>query len=381
MLYYAQACASHKTAVYLITCSDSPIDQNAFKEIYPNIFVLEGNSITTSFLGTFKFIKNLFKFSKQITESSSFLFYPSPLVYLEVIALYYLKFRKKRNVFYELNEIRKYTSTFQDKLSFKHPMYSIKKIIYQAVFSTLEIALPYYDGLVCISTAIKDYGQKFNPSTIRIPILTNPDLKKEFSNNIYSNKETFNIGFSGSIHPVKENLLNFFNVLGQLKSNNCTFQLNLCGLIEKDHQTLLLEKTASKLNINDCIHYFGMLNQKELSTFLSQQQLLIIPRGFTLQNNYGFSTKLSDYLDHSKPVLVTDVSDNKLFIEDNVNGFLVPPDDNSKMFEKLKFIISNYNELEEEIKVNANTTSRQSFYYKNYSEVLRNFFFKSDIKP
>lgn len=376
MLYYAQALGNENTSVYLLTCSSSSIDENSLKEVYPNVFILENNTKTQSFFGTYKFVKNLFKYSKAAAEEKSFIFYPSPLIYLELIALFYLKFRKKCHLYSELNEVRKYSSTFHRKASFKRPKYAIKKIIYKSVFSTLELFLRSYDGLICISTSIETYGKKFNPSTIRIPILTNPDLKQELSSEPYSQKESFNIGFSGSIHPDKENLLNFFKVLGDLKKNNYNFTLNLCGNINKEHHNLLLEQVAEELNIRDNINYYGNLNAKELSTFLNQQHLLVIPRGYTLQNNYGFSTKLSDYLDHGKPVLVTDVSDNKLFIKDGINGFIVPTDDNSKMYDKLTFIIDNYDDMYASIQKNANGTSRHSFYYKNFHEVLTQFLFK-----
>ena len=376
MMFYAQAIANEDTAVYLTTCSASPINTSSFEEILPNIFILKDNTITQSFLGTFRFIKNLHGFSKETANQKAFIFYPSPLVYLEVIALFYLKFLKKCRLFYELNEVRKYTSTFHDRIRIKRLKYSVKKIIYKSVFSTLERFLRFYDGLICISTAIEAYGQKFNPKTIRIPILTSPGMEKEFSDSVYSKNNTFNIGFSGSIHPDKENLLNFFKVLGKLHKDKYDFSLNLCGNIKQEHKTLLFNNLAGDLGIKDRIQYYGNLNAKELSTFLNQQQLLVIPRGYTLQNNYGFSTKLSDYLDHGKPILVTDVSDNKLFIEDGVNGFIVPTDDNDKMYDKLKYIMSHYNSFHDSITKNANATSKKSFYYGNFSGLLTNFIFQ-----
>lgn len=378
MLYYAQAIANSNTSVYLVTCSSSAITKENFTEVFDNVFILKNNTITQSFSGTYRFVKNLYTFSKNAASERVFLFYPSPLVYLEVLALYYLKFLKKCNVYYELNEVRKHSSTFHKKLSIKRLKYSVKKLIYKSVFTSLESCLSFYDGLICISTAIQDYGKKYNSKTIRIPILTNPYLEKEYSNTIYHKKDSFNIGFSGSIQPDKENLLNFFKVLGKLKSDNIDFTLNLCGILKKQHEELLLNRVATELNIKSNIKFYGNLNAKELSTFLSQQQLLIIPRGFTLQNNYGFSTKLSDYLDHGKPILVTNVSDNKLFIKDGENGFIVPTDDNEKMYQKLKHIVTNYKDIHEIIEENANETSKISFYYKNFSNEFHNFFFNKN---
>ena len=167
MRYYARSVASENTAVYLMSCSSSAINPDSLEEIFPNVFILKDPVKTQSFGGTYKFIKNLYAFSKGVSDKSVFLFYPSPLVFLEIIAVYYLKWRKKCRIFYELNEIRKYTATFQPRLSLKRPKYSIKKIMYKTVFSSLEGLLKYYNGLICISTAIEGYGRKFNKSTIR----------------------------------------------------------------------------------------------------------------------------------------------------------------------------------------------------------------------
>ena len=382
MLYYAQALANNITSVYLVSCSSSPINDDSFKEILPNIFILKNNKLTHSFFGTYKFIRNLYNFSKRKnTNENSYLFYPSPLVYLEIISLFYLKLLKNCQVFYELNEVRKYTSAFHKKSSLRNLKYTFKKIVYKSVFSFLEFFLRFYDGLICISTSMEEYGKKFNKNTIRIPILTNPYLKKEYSTTVYSQPFLFNIGFSGTLHPDKENLLDFFKVLSRLKENKYKFHLNLCGPIEKKYYDLLFEKVAKDLNIKNIINYYGNLDAKELSTFLNQQQLLVIPRGYTKQNHYGFSTKLSDYLNHGKPILITDVSDNKLFIKDGENGFIVPPNDSEKMYFKMAYIIDEYKNISETIKNNAIVTSKNSFYYRNFSVDLKKFLFQKHNKP
>ena len=161
MRYYARSLADENTAVYLMTCSSSEINSDEMEVLYPNVFILKNNTKTQGLTGTIKFIKNLYAFSNSISDDNVFIFYPSPLVYLELMGIYYLKWRKKCRVFYELNEIRKYTATFQSKITFKRPGYSIKKIIYKSVFSGMESLLKFYDGLICISTSIESYGKKF----------------------------------------------------------------------------------------------------------------------------------------------------------------------------------------------------------------------------
>ena len=173
-----------------------------------------------------------------------------------------------------------------------------------------------YDGLICISTAIEDYGKIYNKSTIRIPILTDPFKKIAPTKNIYHKENSFNIGFSGSIQPLKENLINFLHVLAKLKESQIDFTFNLCGFI-----------------------------------------------------------KLSDYLDHGKPILITNVSDNHLFIKDDENGFIVEPDNNDIMYNKLIYIIDNIKLFEKKMKISTIETSLRHFYFKNYKVILSNFLF------
>ncbi len=104
-----------------------------------------------------------------------------------------------------------------------------------------------------------------------------------------------------------------------------------------------------------------------------------MPRGYSIQNKYGFSTKLSDYLNHQKLVLVTDISDNKMYIDDGVNGFIVPPDNPELMYKKLIYIVENLEAVERTVLPNVLSTSINQFHYKNYGTVLRNFLLKKKI--
>ena len=223
--------------------------------------------------------------------------------------------------------------------------------------------------IICISTNIEAYGKKYNKNTFRIPILTDPEITVRTSEETYAKNDFFNIGFSGSIIPSKENLFEFIETIRRLEKNNYKIAFNLCGTISKTDYKLLIEDG----NKENTIKYYGNLNEKEFSTFLSQQDLLVIPRGYNLQNNYGFSTKLSDYLNHKKVILITDISDNRLYIKDGVNGFIVAPNNREMMYEKLIDIIENFDDIEESIIKNAYITSKEKFNYRLYSESLQAF--------
>jgi len=364
MFYYAKTIANENNAVYLVSCCSTEIEQTFFSEVAPNIFVHEEKQLTRKPLTSISFLKKLHRFSEKNEGAHTFILYPYPFIFLELFSVLYFIFIKKNRVFYELNEVRKYASDYHAPLSLKRIKYSLKKLKNKTAFALLDKLLPYFEGLICISSNIEIYGKRYNKNTFRIPILTDPNIVVKASNKEYISEGSFNIGFSGSILPSKENLVSFVNVINKLIENNHNITFNLCGTIKPKNEKLL----TKDLDKHHSINYYGNLNKDELSAFLDQQDLLVLPRGFTLQNNYGFSTKLSDYLNHQKVILVTDISDNNIFIKDGVNGFVVPPDDEDLMFDKLKYIVDNFEDLKAAIIKNAGKTSREKFDFRLYKE-------------
>ncbi len=368
MLHYARSIADDRNKVYLISCCTNDLTLERFVEVSSNVFILEKKELTRKFFASFSFLRKLHKFSKKTKGKSTFLVYPYPFFKLEFLSVLYMILLKRHRVFYELNEVKKFSSNFHKPL----PPLKLKKVVkrqyHKCRYVLMDYLMPFYSGLICISTNIELYGKKYNKNTLRIPILTNPELTFEKAPKSYINNDYFNIGFSGSIVPSKENLFGFIEVIKKANLEGYQIQFNLSGVVSPEDHKLLFNEANANL-----IKYYGKLDENQLANFLSQQDLLVVPRGYTLQNKYGFSTKLSDYLNHKKMVLVTNISDTALYIKDGVNGFMVEPDDMQMMFDKLIYIVENFKKIERKIVANALKTSEDKFGYKVYRTSLRKF--------
>ena len=367
MLYYAKALADKGHAVYLVSACSDKFTEKDFVQIETNVFVLAKKKLTYSFFASFSFLKYLNRFSENREGPKSFLLYPQSWFYLELLSPLYLILFKKHSVYYELNEVKKYASSFHEPQSLMKLKYAIKTFVFKSKFIVMDSLMRFYKGLICISRDIETYGKRYNTTTLRVPILTDPEITFSTTTATYTKRGKFNIGFSGSILPSKENLFEFFEVVKKLNDNEFEVALNLCGSITDKNLNIL-----SEMNQNS-ISYYGNLNENELSNFITQQDLLVLPRGFTLQNKYGFSTKLSDYLNHKKVILITDISDNALYIKDGVNGFVVDPNNSNMMYERIVHIIENFELIKEPIIKNAYSTSKEDFDYRLYKEALQTF--------
>lgn len=195
MLYYAKALANDHNKVYLVTCSSKDLSWDRFIEVHPNVYVLKEENADLSLGGTIRFLINLKNLSSDSDRDNSFILYPTAFLSLEILSLLYLKLYHRHRIFYELNEVRKYSSAYEEPMSFKRIGYSIKKALFKFLFNVSQPLLSFYDGLICISRAIEGYGKRYNSNTLRVPILTDPYIDFKYNEKYITPKELLTLVF------------------------------------------------------------------------------------------------------------------------------------------------------------------------------------------
>lgn len=318
-------------------------------------------------------VRACYLFAKNKIGRSIFYLYPSTKTLLDFIIVFYLVILKNQKVYCEINEVRRYSTIFLKSTNFfKNPVYYLRLKSKKLKYALSEKLSHFYKGLICISTNINKYYLKYNKNTIIVPILSDTTniLKRKITT--YKKSDNFRICFSGMINIKKENLDLFFSALVIVKIKSPNFEFHMYGPVS-NNELKKIQNILTRLNIADSVYYKGIVEQEELKKLHEQYHLLVIPRGNNRQNNFGFSTKLSEYLCSQVPTLITNVSDNGYYIKDGVNGFIVEPDNIQAMADKIVYIISNYNEITPSVCDNALQTAINKFDYKNYSEKINNF--------
>lgn len=98
---------------------------------------------------------------------------------------------------------------------------------------------------------------------------------------------------------------------------------------------------VKELGIQDKVRFFGEVSANDIPQLLKNADVLALNRPNNLQAQYGFPTKLGEYLLTKNPVVVTNVGDIPIFLKDGVSAFISEPS-NAKMFsEKIIYAISN----------------------------------------
>lgn len=304
--------------------------------------------------------------------------YPTTFVYKDFIYLIYFKLIKRIRFFCEINELRTaiaITKVISGNL-LKKVWNIVKSLRDYLKYKANELQIPFYDGIVVISTALEKRFSGVARSIIRIPILCDADVIDDRAISRLNPDTPFKICFAGYIKYEKEGFNILYESLHLLKQNQ-SVELYLYGKLEETDR-VLMERLANEYGLRSNVFYMGNIDPERLPEEFRKYNLLILPRSLNKRTKFGFSTKLSEYLVSGIPILVTDVSDNALYIKDGFNGYIVPPGSASAMADKIQKIIREYNWQSSEVVKNAYNTVREDFDYRLYSKAYSDFFWPQE---
>lgn len=105
-----------------------------------------------------------------------------------------------------------------------------------------------------------------------------------------------------------------------------------------------LKLLAQQLGVEENIVFTGAIPPEKIPQILYDADILALARPNNLQAQYGFPTKLGEYLATGNPVVVTNVGEISDFINDGINGCIAIADNPTAFAEKLDWIVCHPNE-------------------------------------
>ena len=101
------------------------------------------------------------------------------------------------------------------------------------------------------------------------------------------------------------------------------------------------ESLIHELKLEDKVLMPGRISFSDMPQWLVDATVLALDRPNNIQAQYGFPTKLGEYLLSGNPVVVTSVGDIPLFLDDKESALIADPDDNDVFAAKLDWVLSN----------------------------------------
>lgn len=214
----------------------------------------------------------------------------------------------------------------------------------------LEKIFPKFDFILAISESLYRLACKYAPqaNVIKIPILVEGQLEGEE----FPEQKIPYIFHSGTLFEQKDGVCGMIEAFGMAcQKLQMPIKYILTGKLEESPHAYKIRNIIKKYHIENKVEFVGYLDLPTLRKYQKNCWLTIINKYDTQQNHYCFSTKLSEYLSFSRPVITTTVGEANHYLKDGVNAFIVEPHRPELIAEK---IIYAANHPEETVAIGRN---------------------------
>lgn len=184
------------------------------------------------------------------------------------------------------------------------------------IFLNMRLINKYADGLIVISSYLKKYYEKRVPTILIPPLVDIKDQKWNLINQTNPH-ESIELVFAGNISRNKEDLLSVVTCLEKQKENK--INLNIIGVTKKQF-CKVYKVDDSEFN---SIKFFGKCNHNKTLSLVKAADYSLIIRPINRKTRAGFPTKFVESVTLGTPVIATDTSDLKEYIDKYRCGIIV----------------------------------------------------------
>lgn len=239
--------------------------------------------------------------------------------------------------------------------------------------------IPLCDGVICISRYLEEHHRKIGKKTVVIPPLS--AVSGCGKTDTAKNADKIRFVYAGTTSDVerpveqwKDRLDIMFSALASASQLPDTrpFQMDVYGMEQEQYIRMfpkeLHEKGEAVLKIlGDRVVFHGLVPNAEAMEGIRNAHFTVLIRDKKRSTMAGFPTKVSESLSCGTPVICSDTSDLRKYIQNGVNGYIFENEELESIYEAvLKFS----DEQLLTMKRNCQTTP---FYCMNFSEEMKRF--------
>ncbi len=202
------------------------------------------------------------------------------------------------------------------------------------------------DGVIAVSSYLSNYYKNKGCKTVVIPPLVNIEyFKGLYKNNRIS--EVVNLIYVGLPFPVdgrivkessyKDRLDKVIDALYELR--DLEFVFNIYGLSKKQYLSVTQKHGRIINTLGEKIKFHGYVNNTDAIINISLADFTVLFRDVNRATTAGFPTKVVETISCGTPVITTNTSDLKKYIEVGKNGFIVNIDDKDKLLASMRKIL------------------------------------------
>lgn len=294
----------------------------------------------------FGYITTLIFIIKKINYNDKIIVYRGGFFWYFLICLF--SKIKGVNVFLELNE-----------LPYINHNNIAKKI---KSFFLYKISFPLFDGFIVISENLKKVALKHKSQKARIlktPIIVEVDA---YPPKVINNSNIY-LCHIGTLNQEKDGVFDMILSFALSKDRvDQNIKFYLAGTFDNANDKTKVYEIIQTHQIQDRIKFLGKLDSGEVKDLLINASLAIMTKHSTEQNQYGFPTKLGEYLAAGVPLIMTKVGESLNYLENNIHAYLVESNQPEQISLKIIELLSN-KQKQLNMALNGQELARRKFNY------------------
>lgn len=213
-------------------------------------------------------------------------------------------------------------------------------------------------GLFVISTALKDYFECQDVDKEKVHIINMTVDPQRFDGVFKQPQKQPYIAYCGTASNNKDGVDELIKSFAIVSNKYPDYRLMIIGKgLTKDDDSGNRE-LVERLYLSDKVIFTGIVPAQEMPQLLKNADILALDRPDNLQAQYGFPTKLGEYLLTENPVVVTSVGDIPIFLKDGVSALIAKPQNSKDFASKLIWAIEHPEEAQIIGKNGANVARR-----------------------
>ena len=156
------------------------------------------------------------------------------------------------------------------------------------------------------------------------------------------------------------------------KTNQGRIRLFVLG-IDRENYIKRYANLLDNPNISEAVEFKGRVKQDDVPKFYAQAHFMVLLRDDSRKSNAGFPTKFAEAMMSGTAVIANITSDLGLYLNDGVNGFVLPESTSDALFRVLIDILSMDIRDIETMQTEAKKTGLEFFDYRKYIDTLNSF--------
>jgi glycosyltransferase involved in cell wall biosynthesis len=128
-----------------------------------------------------------------------------------------------------------------------------------------------------------------------------------------------------------------------------------------------LRELAKSLGVSNSVKFIGFIPNNELPQYLNTVDVYVS----TSLSDAGIAASTAEAMSCGLPVIVTDVADNKKWVKDGVNGFVLQTKDHQHLAEKIIYLLKNEDLRKRFGRINRKIIDERNNYYKEMDKMER----------